>query len=72
MNPMAVAFITENAVAALVIAAGWSLLRQGGGLQAKTPPVPKKEPAPKRGAKTETPPAPEAETAPIAAARTAA
>ena len=71
MNPMAIAFVAENAVAALVIAAAWSLFRQGGGLQVKAPPVPKKEPAPKRTAKTGTPPAPEAETAPIAAVRSA-
>jgi hypothetical protein len=60
---MTVAIIAENAVFALLIAAGWSLLRQGGGLQAKTPPVPKKETAPKVSAQVQ---APEAdETAPL-------
>jgi hypothetical protein len=42
MNPVTVALVAENAVILAVVAAGWSLLRQGGGLQAKTPPVPKK------------------------------
>jgi hypothetical protein len=36
-----VALVAENAVLLAVIAAGWHLLRQGGGLQVKTPP-PKK------------------------------
>jgi len=36
-----VAIITENVVIAFAIGAGWHLLRQGGGLQVKTPPAPK-------------------------------
>ena len=48
MNTTAIALVAENFVLALVIAAGWHLLRQGGGLQVKTPPVPKRptQPAP--------------------------
>jgi hypothetical protein len=68
MSTMTVAVIAENAVFLAVIAAGWSLLRQGGGLQAKTPPPPKAEPQQKRGPKAEAPPAanPEVEeTAPF-------
>ncbi|MFZ0173752.1 MAG: hypothetical protein WAL04_18865 [Acidimicrobiales bacterium] len=42
MNPVTVALVAENAVIALIVVAGWSLFRQGGGLQAKTPPPPKK------------------------------
>lgn len=38
---MTIAFITENAVLALIVGAGWSLLRQGGGLQVKPVPTPK-------------------------------
>ena len=44
MNPVTIAFVAENAVIALAVVAGWSLLHQGGGLQAKTPPPPKKTP----------------------------
>lgn len=38
---MIIAFIAENTVIALAIAAGWALLRQGGGVQVKPVPVPK-------------------------------
>lgn len=41
MSPAVVALVAENAVLALVVGAGWSLLRQGGGLQVKPVPVPK-------------------------------
>jgi hypothetical protein len=42
MSAAGLAIIAENAVIALGIAAWWSLLRQGGGLQAKTPSAPRK------------------------------
>jgi hypothetical protein len=42
VSTTAIALIAENFVLALGIAAGWHLLRQGGGLQVKTPPVPKR------------------------------
>ena len=47
MNVAAIGIIAENAVILAAIAARWSLLRQGGGLQEKTPPVPKAPPQPK-------------------------
>ena len=46
MSPVTVALVAENLVFALGIAAGWHLLRQGGGLQVKTPPVPKRQAQP--------------------------
>ena len=46
MSPVTVALVAENFVFALGIAAGWHLLRQGGGLQVKTPPVPKRQAQP--------------------------
>ena len=54
MNPAGIALIAENFVLLAVIAAGWHLLRQGGGLQLKTAPAPK---APAK-------PTPDAATAP--------
>ena len=41
MSTATIAIIAENAVLLAAIAARWSLLRQGGGLQEKTPPVPR-------------------------------
>jgi hypothetical protein len=41
-----IAIIAENAVILAAVGAGWSLLRQGGGLQVKPVPVPKKASAP--------------------------
>lgn len=46
MSTTAIALVAENAVLLATIAAGWHLLRQGGGLQVKTPPVPKRPAAP--------------------------
>lgn len=46
MSTTAIALIAENFVLALAITAGWHLLRQGGGLQVKTPPVPKRQAQP--------------------------
>lgn len=46
MNTTAIALVAENFVLALAIGAGWHLLRQGGGLQVKTPPVPKRQAQP--------------------------
>jgi hypothetical protein len=37
---LAIAIIAPDAVFLAAIAAAWNLLRQGGGLQVKTPPVP--------------------------------
>lgn len=51
MNPVLAAFVAENAVLALAILAGWSLLRQGGGVQVKPPSVPKKNGSGTEGAK---------------------
>ena len=45
MSAAVVAIIAENTVILAAITARWSLLRQGGGLQVKTPPVPKKAPS---------------------------
>jgi hypothetical protein len=41
MGAADLAIVAENVVLLAVIGAGWHLLRQGGGLQVKTPPVPK-------------------------------
>jgi hypothetical protein len=46
MSNTAIALIAENAVILAIVAAGWHLLRQGGGLQVKTPPVPKRQAQP--------------------------
>jgi hypothetical protein len=46
VSTTAIALVAENAVLALAIGAGWHLLRQGGGLQVKTPPVPKRRAQP--------------------------
>jgi hypothetical protein len=46
MSSTTVALVAENAVLLAAIAAGWHLLRQGGGLQVKTPPVPKRQAQP--------------------------
>ena len=50
MSTMTIAVVAENAVLLAVIGAGWHLLRQGGGLQVKTPPVPKRQAQPAAGA----------------------
>jgi len=42
MSTAAIAIIAENIVILVVIAGGWSLLRQGGGIQVKAPVAPKK------------------------------
>ena len=47
MNTADIAVIAENIVLLAAVITGYRLLRQGGGLQAKTPPVPKAPPAPK-------------------------
>ncbi len=65
MNVAAIAIVAENAVILAAIAARWSLLRQGGGLQEKTPPVPKAPPQPKGETQAKAPPAPEASTDPL-------
>lgn len=44
MSAADIALLAENFVILAFIAAGWHLLRQGGGLQVKTPPVPKRQP----------------------------
>ena len=41
MTPVVIALVAENTVILAAVAAGWSLLRQGGGLQVKPVPVPK-------------------------------
>lgn len=46
MSTTAIALVAENTVLLAGIAAGWHLLRQGGGLQVKTPPVPKRQAQP--------------------------
>jgi hypothetical protein len=46
VSTTAIALVAENFVFALGIAAAYLLLRQGGGLQVKTPPVPKRQPQP--------------------------
>jgi hypothetical protein len=43
VSTTAIALVAENTVLLAGIAAGWHLLRQGGGLQVKTPPVPKRQ-----------------------------
>lgn len=48
MSAAITALIAENSVIALAILVGWSLLRQGGGVQVKPVPVPKRTPEPKR------------------------
>lgn len=50
VSTAAIAIIAENVVILAAIGARWSLLRQGGGLQEKTPPVPKKAPGEPSGA----------------------
>jgi hypothetical protein len=52
MSSTTVALVAENAVLLAAIAAGWHLLRQGGGLQVKTPPVPKRQAQPAADAGT--------------------
>jgi hypothetical protein len=52
VNTTAIALVAENAVLLAAIGAGWHLLRQGGGLQVKTPPVPKRQPQPADAAGT--------------------
>jgi hypothetical protein len=46
MSAADIAIIAENVVILAVVGGGWHLLRQGGGLQVKTPPVPKRQPQP--------------------------
>lgn len=43
MSAADVALLAENFVIALAITAGYLLLRQGGGLQVKAPPPPKRQ-----------------------------
>jgi len=44
------AIIAENVILLAVVGAGWHLLRQGGGLQVKAPPVPKAPAQPRQEA----------------------
>jgi hypothetical protein len=64
MSAADIAIIAENAVILAAIGAGWSLLRQGGGLQVKPVPVPKAPPKPKDEPQADAPKA-DPDTAPI-------
>lgn len=55
MSTTAIALVAENFVLALGIAAAYLLLRQGGGLQVKTPPVPRQQPQDKPAAGAKAP-----------------
>ena len=52
MSAADIALVAENVVLLAAIAAGWHLLRQGGGLQLKTAPAPKRQAQPASDAAT--------------------
>lgn len=54
MSVAVAAIIAENIVLLAGIGAGWHLLRQGGGVQVKAPPVQKKAPATEQAANVQT------------------
>ena len=53
MSAADIAIIAENVVILAGIAGAWHLLKQGGGLQVKTPPVPKRQPEPQQAPSVE-------------------
>jgi len=69
MSAADIALVAENVVLLAAIAAGWHLLRQGGGLQLKTAPAPKAPAKPQPD--TAAAPDADAKTGPVPLGRTA-